>query len=201
LLRERYRGGQAFYVCPRIDDLGEAAIRAELDDAFEAYRAIFRTSTRSFAAPGWRTNATALRLLDGMGLSYRSDTRGAVPYRCVVGAETLTTPEIPTTLPTLDEIINRPGLGDAASVVRHYLEQMRSDALNVHTVHAETEGMGQFEIFAALIRTLKEHGAVFVRLADAAARLDRESIPRCPVIRTTLDGRAGWISAQGPPAD
>ncbi len=24
LLRERYRGGQAFYVCPRIDDLGEA---------------------------------------------------------------------------------------------------------------------------------------------------------------------------------
>jgi transcription-repair coupling factor (superfamily II helicase) len=29
LLRERYRGGQAFYVCPRIDDLGEA--RAFLD--------------------------------------------------------------------------------------------------------------------------------------------------------------------------
>ena len=25
LLRERYRGGQSFYVCPRIDDLGEAA--------------------------------------------------------------------------------------------------------------------------------------------------------------------------------
>ena len=34
----------------------------ELDDAFEAYRAIFRTPTRSFAAPGWRTNAAALRL-------------------------------------------------------------------------------------------------------------------------------------------
>jgi undecaprenyl phosphate-alpha-L-ara4FN deformylase len=185
----------------RIDDLGEAAIRAELDDAFEAYRAIFRTPTRSFAAPGWRTNATALRLLDGIGLSYRSDTRGTVPYRCVVGAETLTTPEIPTTLPTLDEIINRPGLSDAASVVRYYLEQMRPDALNVHTVHAETEGMGQFEIFAALIRALKERGAVFVRLADAAARLDRESLPRCPVIRITLDGRAGWISAQGAPAD
>jgi transcription-repair coupling factor (superfamily II helicase) len=24
LLRERYRGGQAFYVCPRIEDLAEA---------------------------------------------------------------------------------------------------------------------------------------------------------------------------------
>ena len=68
-----------------IDDLGEAAIRAELEDAFEAYRAIFRAPPKGFAAPGWRTNATALKLLDRMGLSYRSDTRGSSPYRCVVG--------------------------------------------------------------------------------------------------------------------
>jgi peptidoglycan/xylan/chitin deacetylase (PgdA/CDA1 family) len=183
----------------RIDELGEPGLRAELEEAFEAYRAIFRVPPRSFAAPGWRTNATALRLLDAMRLDYRSDTRGAAPYRCVVGAETLATVEIPTTLPTLDEIVNRPGLGSSGSIVRFYLDQLRSDALNVHTVHAETEGMGQFEMFAALLRALKERGAAFVRLGDVAARLDRESLPRCPVIRRTLDGRAGWISAQGPP--
>jgi undecaprenyl phosphate-alpha-L-ara4FN deformylase len=182
-----------------IDDLGEPAIRAELEDAFEAYRAIFRAQARGFAAPGWRTNATALKLLDQMGLSYHSDTRGVAPYRCVVGAVTLATPEIPTTLPTLDEVINRPGLGDASSIVSFYGEQMRADALNVHTIHAETEGMGQFDRFAALIRALKDRGAVFVRMADVAARLDSAALPRCPVIRATLDGRAGWISAQGPP--
>ncbi len=180
-----------------IDDLGERAIRVELEDAFEAYRAIFRAPTKGFAAPGWRTNATALKLLDGMGLSYRSDTRGSSPYRCVVGADTLGTPEIPTTLPTLDEVMNRPGLGDPASIVNFYLERMRPDALNVHTVHAETEGMGQFETFAALVRALKDRGAAFVRIVDVAARIDPEALPRCPVIRTSLDGRAGWISTQG----
>lgn len=180
-----------------IDDLGEAAIRAELEDAFEAYRAIFRTPAKGFAAPGWRTNATALKLLDGMGLSYRSDTRGSSPYRCVVGADILGTPEIPTTLPTLDEVMNRRGLDDPASIVNFYIERMRPDAINVHTVHAETEGMGQFDTFAALIRALKDRGAAFVRIIDIAARLDVEALPRCPVIRTSLDGRAGWISAQG----
>lgn len=184
-----------------IDDLGEAAIRAELEDAFEAYRAIFRAPAKGFAAPGWRTNATALKLLDRMGLSYRSDTRGSSPYRCVVGADTLGTPEIPTTLPTLDEVMNRPGLGSPASIVNFYIERMRPDAINVHTVHAETEGMGQFDAFAALIRALKDRGAVFVRMMDVAARLDLEALPPCPVIRTSLDGRAGWISAQGPLAN
>jgi undecaprenyl phosphate-alpha-L-ara4FN deformylase len=184
-----------------LDGLGEAAIRAELEDAFEAFRAILREPAKAFAAPGWRTNATAMRLLDRMGLRYRSDTRGTTPYRCVVGAETLATPEIPTTLPTLDEVINRPGLGDTASLVRFYLDLMRDDALNVHTVHAETEGMGQLEILAALIRALKERGAAFARIAEVVARLDSETLPRCPVIRATLDGRAGWISAQGPQAD
>ncbi len=184
-----------------IDTLGESAIRAELEDAFEAGRAILRAPIKGFAAPGWRTNAAALRLLDAMGLSYRSDTRGVAPYRCLVGAQTLATPEIPTTLPTLDEVINRPGLGDSVSVVRFYLERVRPDALNVHTVHAETEGMGQLEIFAALIRALKERGAAFVQVAEIAARLDRDGLSRCPVIRTTLDGRAGWVSAQGPIAD
>jgi hypothetical protein len=85
--------------------------------------------------------------------------------------------------------------------VNFYVERVRPDALNVHTVHAETEGMGQFDTFAALVRALKDRGAAFVRIVDIAARLDLEALPRCPVIRTSLDGRAGWISAQGPPAN
>ena len=51
-------------------------MRNELDDAFEAYRAILGEASKSFAAPGWRTNDAALIALDAMGLDYRSDTRG-----------------------------------------------------------------------------------------------------------------------------
>lgn len=181
-----------------LDHIGESGARAELGDAFEAYRAILGEAARSFAAPGWRTNDAALLALDSMGLEYRSDTRGVAPYRCVVGGRILATPEIPTTLPTLDEVMGRRDLPHDNAVRQFYLSQCKPDALNVHTIHAETEGMGQLESFTALIRALKERGATFVQLREIALRLNRAELPACEVVRTTLPGRAGWISSQGP---
>jgi undecaprenyl phosphate-alpha-L-ara4FN deformylase len=181
-----------------IDGLGEAGIRAELGDAFEAYRAIFRERARSFAAPGWRTNAIALKLLDSMELGYRSDTRGRTPFRCSFGGEILRTPEIPTTLPTLDEVMGREDLPNAAAVLEFYLAQFSANRLNVHTVHAETEGMAELESFTSLVRALKERGAKFVRLDAVAERLGNAELPVCELVRATLPGRAGWVAAQGP---
>jgi undecaprenyl phosphate-alpha-L-ara4FN deformylase len=181
----------------RLDAIGEGGIRAEIGDAFEAYRAVFGERPRAFAAPGWRTNEAALIALDAEALDYRSDTRGRAPYRCLVAGDVLKTPEIPTTLPTLDEVMGRAGLPDAPAVLRFYLNQFRPDTLNVHTIHAETEGMGQLESFTAMVRALKERGAKFVTLREVAARLNCAELPVCEVIRTELEGRAGWVAGQG----
>ena len=181
-----------------IDQLGEDGIRAELGEAFEAYRAIFRERALAFAAPGWRTNEIALRVLDSMRLSYRSDTRGRTPFRCRVDGEILNTPEIPTTLPTLDEVMGREDLPDAAAVLEFYLMQFNAGQLNVHTVHAETEGMSELESFARMVRALKARGARFVRLEEIAAHLGPAELPVCDVVRASLPGRAGWVAAQGP---
>jgi len=180
-----------------IDSLGERGIRAELNDAFEAYRSIMAERPRAFAAPGWRTNGVALRALDEMGLNYRSDTRGRTPFRCMVDGRVLTTPEVPSTVPTLDEVMGRPDLGDTAALLRFYLEQFKPDQLNVHTIHAETEGMGQLENFAALLGALKERGARFVRMDAVASGLNRAELPICQVIRAEVPGRAGWVATQG----
>jgi undecaprenyl phosphate-alpha-L-ara4FN deformylase len=181
----------------RIDAIGESGVRAEIDDAFEVYRAILGERPRAFAAPGWRTNDAALIALDNAGLDYRSDTRGRSPYRGAVADRVLSTPEIPTTLPTLDEVMGRRDLPDASAVLRYYLEQVRPDGLNVHTIHAETEGMGQLETFTLMVRALKERGASFVKLCEIAARFNRAELPVCKVIRTELPGRAGWVAGQG----
>jgi undecaprenyl phosphate-alpha-L-ara4FN deformylase len=181
----------------RLDEIGEPGIRSEIDDAFEAFRAVMGIRARCFGAPGWRTSAAALRVLDALGLHYRSDTRGTAPYRCEIAGEFFATPEIPTTLPTMDEVMG-PELTESGAIVRLYLDRINVEALNVHTIHAETEGMGQLETFAALMRALKDRGARFVQLGEAAAALDRTALPTCEVVRTTLPGRAGWISAQGP---
>ncbi|MGO9605499.1 MAG: polysaccharide deacetylase family protein [Candidatus Binataceae bacterium] len=181
-----------------IDALGERGVRAQLEDAFEVYRAILGERPRAFAAPGWRTNAAALIALDEMGLDYRSDTRGRSPFRCAIEGRVLATPEIPTTLPTLDEVMGRPDLPDGAALLSFYMSEFKPEGLNVHTIHAETEGMGQLESFTAMVRALKDRSARFVRMDEIAARLNRAELPVCEVIRTELPGRAGWVAGQGP---
>ena len=181
-----------------IGELDEAAVRAEIEEAAEVYRAILGDQPKCFAAPGWRTSAIAARVLEAMRLGYHSDTRGRDPYRCRVDGQVLTTPEIPTTLPTLDEVMGTAAVAAAGSVVEYYLRQMREDVLNVHTIHAETEGMGQLEVLVALLKALQSHGAEFVRLNEIASGLAPAELPICEVVRASLPGRAGWVSAQGP---
>jgi peptidoglycan/xylan/chitin deacetylase (PgdA/CDA1 family) len=181
----------------RLDAIGDVGVRGELEDAFEAYRAIFGESSTSFAAPGWHTNDAAIIALDGMNLRYTSSTRGMAPYRCIVNGRVLATPEIPTTLPTLDEVMGRKDLSDAESIRDFYIARCKDDALNVHTIHAETEGMGQLSSFTMLVRALRDRGAVFVQLCEIASRLNHAELPVCEVVRKALPGRAGWISAQG----
>lgn len=181
-----------------IDQFREEEIRAEIAEAFEAFSAILGRPARAFAAPGWRTSAAALKALDSMDLDYRSDTRGRAPYRCAIGGEVIATPEIPTTLPTMDEVIGSPEVSGDRGIAGFYLDRFRADSLNVHTIHAETEGMGQLPAFAELIRALKDRGAEFVSMGQAASAIKAAEMPLCEVVRSTLPGRAGWISAQGP---
>jgi len=181
-----------------IESLGDVRLRAELEDAFEAYRAILGRRARSFAAPGWRTSDAASLAIEELKLEYRSDTRGRAPYRCTLAGKVLRTVEIPTTLPTLDEVMGRRGLSGTSAIRDFYLSQFSQDALNVHTIHAETEGMSQLELFTDLVKALKQRGAEFVELRDVAARVAGVDLPACPIVRTEIEGRAGWISAQGP---
>ena len=182
----------------RIDAIGDSGVRAELHDAFETFRAIMGEPAKGFAAPGWRTNNAASLALEEEKLEYRSDTRGRYPFRCAIGDKILATPEIPTTLPTLDEVMGRAELSDDAAVMRYYLEQFTPDALNVHTVHAETEGMGHLESFRVMLCALKERGAKFVAMREVASRMNRAELPICEITRIELPGRAGWVAGQGP---
>jgi undecaprenyl phosphate-alpha-L-ara4FN deformylase len=181
-----------------LDDLGEGGIGAEIDDGLEVYRAVTDSAARSFAAPGWRTNSIAWKILDTKGLTYHSDTRGYSPYRCAADGAILHAPEIPTTLPTMDEVMFTKGLESRDAIVRFYLGRFSENGLNVHTIHAETEGLSQLETFSAIVRGLRERRARFLQLIEIAQNLSIEELPICEVRRTTLPGRAGWVAAQAP---
>ncbi len=180
-----------------IETLAEEEIELELERAFEVYRRIFGRQSSSFAAPGWRVNDLALKVLSQFRLHYQSNTRGRRPYRCRVGGEILEFLEIPSTMPTLDEIVGRRGLRNSSDIVAYYLRLVTTHLPNVHTVHAEVEGGPYNEVLRGLIRGLKKLNARFLRLDELAREIDPRSTPVCSVERGFIEGRAGWVSVQG----
>jgi len=181
----------------RLNGLGAEATTAELRRGLAVFAELTGTPATAFAAPGWQCTANSLAAIDAAGLRYHSCTRGRAPYRPEAGGRVFATPEIPTTWPTLDEVYGRVGT-DAASLNAFYRAQVQP-GLNVHTIHAEVEGMSLRPLFEALLDALR--GQVeFVRLIDVAGGLDRAALPRCPVGNGTVEGRAGTVAVQGAPA-
>jgi hypothetical protein len=107
--------------------------------------------------------------------------------------------ELPTTLPTFDELMGRPEFPDAA-IPGHCCAQLRPDRLNVFTLHAEIEGMGRPDLFRAFLEGCRARGVEFVRLDEAARALlaAPEGIPVCDQLAAPVDGRSGLVATQGP---
>ena len=88
------------------------------------------------------------------GLDYASDARGTHPFYPRANSTVFKTVQIPTTLPTLDELLGRPEYPES-KLTDHYLSLLRPDRPNVLTAHAELEGMAKFNWFRAFLAALK----------------------------------------------
>lgn len=123
----------------RLLRLPAAAVEEQLDRGRQAYRSIFGSAPASFAAPAWLSSDAALLHEDTFGLRFASDCRGCEPFVPIVAGWPLATPQVPTTLPTLDELIGwrEPTAGEYFSTM---LELAGRQAWPVLTVHAEIEG-------------------------------------------------------------
>ncbi len=184
-----------------VHTMGAAAVEAEFAAARAEFRRIFGTEAVTAGAPGWQANADSRVTYDRAGLLYASDTRGTAPFFPRIGGHTFATLEIPSTLPTLDELMGRPEYPDDR-IVPHLMSLLRPDELNVFTLHAEIEGMGRRGIFRQLLAALKSAGVSVVSLEETARQLlaRREDIPVCELQQGEIDGRSGLLAVQGPRA-
>jgi peptidoglycan/xylan/chitin deacetylase (PgdA/CDA1 family) len=177
---------------PRMPD---ARVRAELAKAQDLYTRIFGRNAAATAAPGWTVSKASLAAQDEMNLDYCSDTRGAGPFFPNIDGVSFKTLQIPSTLPTMDELIGTDG-ATPGTVNQRYLQMIRP-GLNVHTIHAEMEGMSMAGIFEDLLFSLKRSGNRFATLAEVAANMQHSTIPSCRIIKGELPGRAGKVALQG----
>ena len=173
--------------------LSEPEVEREVDRALATFHEIMGGVPEGFAAPGWQCGEAALAVLDRRGFVYHSSTRGTHPYRPRIGRRQGRLVEIPTTLPTLDELLGQ-GLSGEQSLER-LLESIGEARLDVLTIHAEVEGGSYADLFAGFLDRLADR-VRFVRLVDCARALDDGLLPVCEVVQATRPGRAGMVSCQ-----
>ncbi len=167
-------------------------VSREIDAARHLFADIMGVPPRGFAAPGWQCSASSLRAVDAAGVAYRSDSRGERPCRPVCADYVARVPEIPTTLPTLDEVLGRQGR-DPAALAERYGQWIHWDGLNVHTIHAEIEGGPCAAHLDCLLARVVPRLPV-VTLEDVAARLTDVALPEVELRRGRLPGRGGLVS-------
>ena len=170
----------------------------EYSQAVARYEEIFGEPARAYGAAGWQINVHALRLHQRAGFSYASDTRGTRPFVPVWNAEPIPCPQLPTTLPTLDELIGADGI-TADNVDAHLLGLTREapPTGHVYTLHAELEGGRLAPVFERLLEGWKSQGYSLVSLRDYAADMDIAGLPRHEVVAGAVPGRSGLLAVQG----
>jgi peptidoglycan/xylan/chitin deacetylase (PgdA/CDA1 family) len=174
-----------------------AEVRAEFAAAQIEFRRVFGFEAYTAGAAGWQSNARSREVYDEAGLLYASDTRNGPPFFPRIDGRVFKTLEIPSTLPTFDELLGRPEYPDDR-IAPHYLSLLRSDRTNILTIHAEIEGMGKRDLFRTLLRACQERGVQFVRMDDLARELlaDRPAILVRDQVSAAIDGRAGMVATQ-----
>ena len=175
--------------------------RTEFGHALTEYKRIFGTAALTAGAPGWQATAFSRQVYDEAGFLYASDTRGESPFFPSIGGKVFKTLEIPSTLPTLDELLGRPEFPDE-KIPAHYLSLLKADRPNILTIHAEIEGMMKRPLFRELLAAFTEKGVRFVRIDDLVREilLHRDSVPVRPLVMAEIDGRSGLVATQGLPS-
>jgi peptidoglycan/xylan/chitin deacetylase (PgdA/CDA1 family) len=169
----------------------------EFGKAWKEFERIFNEPARTAGAAGWQANSFSLDAYDGANLLYASDARGTHPFFPRIDKVIYKTLQIPTTLPTLDELLGRPEYPEHR-IVEHYLSLLKTGDPNILTIHAEIEGMRKIDLFRTLMKRAREKSIHFTKLCDLADELLKTpaAIPRCDLTMGTVDGRSGMLALQ-----
>ena len=163
------------------------------DRSHEAFETIFGCKAKGAVSPAWRSNDTTLELQEQYGLDYAGDCRGLAPFYPVVKGRALATLQIPTTLPTLDELYGLDGMGER-DVNERIWSLVREDALNVYALHTEVEGGMLHGAFDAFLQGLRDRDVRARTHADWLPELKAAGPPAKIMTRREVPGRAGWLS-------
>ncbi len=180
----------------RLGRMEEKAVREEVGRAAAVYHEVAGGAPRGFGAPGWQVTPASLRIVEEAGFVYASDARGRRPFFPQVGGVRLRTLQLPTTFPTLDEVLGREGrtAEDFERLVVGEVARLRGGVL---TLHAEMEGINYLATADRLLSALRAGGVGCVplaALADGVVAGGAEKVPTAEIVLRPIAGRAGTVA-------
>lgn len=178
----------------RLDRMPGPRMREHFARAFEMFLGLSGREPRCCAAPAWKATASSLAMQDEYGFDYCSDTRGSFPFIPRVGERVFETPQVPTTLPTMDELLGTGGISEGN--MNSHLLGLMGPRLNVHTIHAEMEGGSKSALLEELLDRCLEQGMEVTPVGEALKRLEKCTLPVMDVADKSIPGRAGKVAVQ-----
>jgi len=166
--------------------------RRQMGLAFDRFCDLFGERPATHGAAGWQMNESAFRQIDDWGMAYASDGRGAHPYVASANGRAFKHIQLPTSLPTLDELVGSDGI-DNHNVARSVLALTENDQNHVFTLHAELEGGLLAPAFDALLSGWKAQGHELVSLAVLHRHTDPAMLPVLPLTWGEVPGRSGSL--------
>jgi len=176
----------------RVERMDQHALTREIQRGYDLSKEILGKHPDCFAAPAWRVTSEALYALEQFPFRFESDCRGHSLFRPVIEGQRFRHLQVPTTLPTYDELI---GLKCTPETYNKYLlDMIRPDRLNVLTIHAEVEGIGCLALFQDFLDKAGERDIVFSPLGDLPSQ--DLKIAESGIYRAAVAGRDGWLACQ-----
>ena len=162
--------------------------------AVDRYQRILGTAPTAHAAAGWQLNPHALRLTQRLGFGFASDTRGSHPFVPVWNAEVVLCPQLPTTLPTLDELLLQEDCNlDNVHERLLALTAEPPSTGHVFTLRAELEGQKLLPVLGRLLQGWQAQGYALVSLGGLFESIDASRLPRHELLRGELPGCRGSL--------
>lgn len=169
-----------------VEDLHE-----ELSRGMDSLSQLIGRQPDTSAAAGWICNERAVTAKSILGFRYNSDCRGRSVFLPEIEG-IAHAPQVPTTLPTYDELVGTNGVTD-----RNYNDRLlgllQPEGLNVLTIHAEVEGIARAALFDDFLTSCRARNIAVVplgRLPQLPRATLRDRIVQAPV--AGRDGNVCW---------
>jgi len=176
----------------RAGRLSAAALYAELEPGVDVLSSLLGRRPDTSAAAGWICNERALEAKQRLGFAYNSDCRGRSVFVPRIDGKEYA-PQVPTTMPTYDELIGRNGVTDD-NYNERLLSYVDPNGLNVLAIHAEVEGIACAALFDDFLTRCDERDLPLMPLGNLEELRNCEA--RDTIAAAPVAGREGDIAWQ-----